>query len=231
MTRRRSFISLAAEVARRIPYASPTLRRLGIYERTAANITRENTLDAYDRVYGSDQLLGEYLGPERLRFYDEVATIVASLEPQSVLDVGCGTGHLLRFVVELMSSNPQRVVGIDHSEAGLRRARALLPSATWRVEDIYDLSLDGERFELVLCTEVLEHVHDPERVVRLLRSLCASDGRVVITVPDGARDSWEGHVNFWDEGELRAFLTPHGLGNIERIDGGNTLLAWLSSAN
>jgi 2-polyprenyl-3-methyl-5-hydroxy-6-metoxy-1,4-benzoquinol methylase len=135
------------------------------------------------------------------------------------------------LVVERTTPSPQRVVGIDHSEAGLRRARALLPSATWRVEDVYDLSLDGERFELVLCTEVLEHLHDPERVVRVLRSLCAPDGRVVVTVPDGARDSWEGHVNFWDENELRAFLTPHGLRGIECIEGGNTLLAWLSSAD
>jgi 2-polyprenyl-3-methyl-5-hydroxy-6-metoxy-1,4-benzoquinol methylase len=222
---------VAADVVRRIPHANRALRRLGIYERTAANITRENTLGAYDRIYGSDRLLGEYLGPERVGFYEEVATIVAPFEPRSIVDVGCGTGHLLRFVVERMSGTPERVVGIDHSEAGLRRARELLPSATWRVEDIYDLSVDGERFDLVLCTEVLEHLHEPERAVRVLRSLCASDGRVVITVPDGARDSWEGHVNFWEEDQLRAFLASHGLDRIERIDGGNTLLASLSSAD
>jgi 2-polyprenyl-3-methyl-5-hydroxy-6-metoxy-1,4-benzoquinol methylase len=224
-------MALAVRVARRIPHASRTLRRFGIYERTAANITRKNTLDAYDRVYGSDQLLGEYLGSERLGFYEELATILAPLEPRSVVDVGCGTGHLLRFVVERMCGTPQRIVGIDHSDAGLRRARELLPSATWRVEDIYDLSLDGERFDLVLCTEVLEHLHDPEEVVRVLRSLCATGGRVAITVPDGARDSWEGHVNFWDQDELRAFLAPHGLDRIVRIDRGKTLLAWLTSAD
>jgi 2-polyprenyl-3-methyl-5-hydroxy-6-metoxy-1,4-benzoquinol methylase len=228
MTSYKSIIGLAARVASRVPYASPALRRVGIYERTAANITRENTLAAYDRVYSSDRLLGEYLGPERLQFYEELATILAPLAPRSVVDIGCGTGHLLRFIVERMSRTPQRIVGIDHSGAGLRRARELLPSATWLVDDIHDLSLD-ERFHLVLCTEVLEHVKDPEHVVRALRVLCATDGTVAITVPDGAHDTWEGHVNFWDEDELRAFLTPHGLERIERIDRGNTLLAWLTS--
>jgi 2-polyprenyl-3-methyl-5-hydroxy-6-metoxy-1,4-benzoquinol methylase len=228
VTLRRSALGLAAGVARRIPHASRALRRLGIYERTAANITRENTRHAYDRVYGSDRLLGEYLGPERLGFYEELATIVATFAPRSVVDVGCGTGHLLRSILERIAATPERVVGIDHSELGLRRAQELLPGATWLVEDIYDLPLD-EQFDLVLCTEVLEHLQDPERAVKALRRLCATGGRVVITVPDGAHDSWEGHVNFWDEDELRAFLTPHGLEKIQRIDGGNTLLALLAS--
>ena len=60
--------------------------------------------------------------------------------------------------------------------------------------------------------------------------ICAPGGRVAITVPDGAQDSWEGHVNFWDEGELRAFLAPHGLVVIDRIQDGTVLLAWLAPA-
>ena len=62
--------------------------------------------------------------------------------------------------------------------------------------------------DLVICTEVLEHLYDPGQAVELLLSLCAHGGRVAITVPDGAEDSWEGHVNFWDEAAFHRFLEP-----------------------
>ena len=87
----------------------------------------------------------------------------------------------------------------------------------------------GEQFDLVVCTEVLEHLHEPERAVDVLRRLCAPGGRVALTVPDGAQDAWEGHVNFWDESDLRTFLRPSGLTELERIEDGRVLLAWLSS--
>jgi 2-polyprenyl-3-methyl-5-hydroxy-6-metoxy-1,4-benzoquinol methylase len=195
-------------------------------ERSAAALTRKNTLPAYNRVYDSDRLLGEYLSQDRIAFYEQLASMFAPLAPKRLIDVGCGTGHLLYFVVERMAVAPQRLVGLDHSEAGIRRARELLPAATWIVGDLYDLSLD-EQFDLVLCTEVLEHLAEPERAVDELRQLCAPGGRVAITVPDGAQDSWEGHVNFWDEAELQKLLTPHGLTAIDRVDGGQVLLAWL----
>lgn len=212
--------------ARRIPYALNTLDWLRP-ERSAASITRNNTLDAYDRVYDSDRLLDEYLSPERLAFFEEVASICAPLAPRRIVDIGCGPGHLLLLLVDKMSSSPERVVGIDHSDAGIRRARTLMPSATWLVDDLYTSSL-SDRFDLVLCTEVLEHVHKPTAAVEVLRRMCARGGRVAITVPDGAQDSWEGHVNFWDEDALRAFLAPHGLVAIERIQNDDVLLAWLA---
>lgn len=218
---------LGVRIAGRIPYARKAVGLLPARFRSAASFTRENTVEAYDSVYDSDRLLHDYLSGDRLRFYEELATIFAPLAPRRVLDVGCGTGHLLRFLVDCMPTSPERIVGVDHSEAGIRRARELLPTATWLVDDVYDLPFDGKGFDLVLCTEVLEHLDEPDRAVRALCRLCASAGRVAITVPDGAHDSWEGHVNFWSEEELRAFLAPHGLVGIDRVDNGDELLAWL----
>ena len=203
-------------------------RALNVFRaRVAVRTTQKNTLDAYNRLYDSDWLIEEYLSAERLEFYEELAGIFAPLAPRRVLDVGCGTGHLLRIVVDHMEAHPEQIVGVDHSEAGIRRARELLPTGTWVVDDLFGLSLDGDRFDLVLCTEVLEHLNEPARAVQVLRALCAPEGKVAITVPDGASDSWEGHVNFWDEDALRAFLAPRGLLRIDRIQRGDVLLAWL----
>jgi trans-aconitate methyltransferase len=212
--------------ARRVPFLGGVLD-VAAPGWSAEALTKQNTLRAYDRVYASDRLLNVYLSPARLEFYEELVTIFAPLAPRRILDVGCGTGNLLRLLVDRMAVVPEQVVGVDHSEAGIERARALLPTATWVVADLYSIPVT-EPFDLVLCTEVLEHLQEPTRAVEQLRGLCGRGGRVAITVPDGAEDSWGGHVNFWDEAAFHTFLAPLGLTAIERVEGGRTLLAWLS---
>ncbi|MFL5958805.1 MAG: class I SAM-dependent methyltransferase [Gaiellaceae bacterium] len=181
---------------------------------TVRNVTRRNNRRAYERVYGDDSLLSEYLGPERIAFYETVAEISARERPRAVIDVGCGTGNLLRAVVE--KTSPERVVGIDHAEAGIVRARQLVPSGEFRAESLYDLE-PTETFDLVLCTEVLEHLRDPQTALEKLVRLCARSGRILITVPDGAQDTWEGHRNFWSKAELDAFLRRYGEVEISRL--------------
>jgi 2-polyprenyl-3-methyl-5-hydroxy-6-metoxy-1,4-benzoquinol methylase len=176
---------------------------------TVPNIARRNNRRAYDRIYGEERLLSEYLAPERVALYNEVAEIAARERPRAVIDVGCGAGNLLSAVLEKTSPEPARVVGIDYAGAGIERARRLVPSAEFRTESLYDLE-PVETFDLVLCTEVLEHLRDPQAAVEVLVRLCAPTGAIVITVPDGAEDSWEGHRNFWSKSELESFLSPHG---------------------
>jgi SAM-dependent methyltransferase len=191
--------------------------------RTVPNIAKRNTRRAYESIYGDDSLLSEYLGPERAAFYEEVAAISAQQAPRAVIDVGCGAGNLLRSVVE--KTTPERVVGIDYASAGVRRAKQLVPAGEFLAESLYDVDLD-EKFDLVLCTEVLEHLRDPRGAVEVLVRLCARPGAIVITVPDGAQDTWEGHRNFWTESELEGFLRGYGEVEVSRMSSdGLSLLA------
>lgn len=183
-------------------------------KRTVPNIAKRNNRRAYERIYGDDSLLSEYLGPERVSFYEEVAEISAREGPRAVIDVGCGAGNLLRRIVEKTTLN--RVVGIDYASAGIRRAKQLVPSGEFRAESLYEVELD-EKFDLVLCTEVLEHVRDPDRAMEVLVRLCARPGAIVITVPDGAQDAWEGHRNFWTALEFEAFLRQYGEVEVSRM--------------
>jgi SAM-dependent methyltransferase len=193
---------------------------------TVPNVTRRNTRRGYEKLFGSDQLLDEYLGSERLSFYEEVAEICAAFAARVVVDVGCGSGHLLRALADRTPG--ARFVGVDYSKNAIRRARGLLPEAQWLVGDAYAPPLEEQSFDLVLCTEVLEHLERPRDALDALARLSTGDGRVIITVPDGELDDWEGHVNFWSEGDFASFLAPVGEPEIQRIDRGRTLLAVIS---
>jgi 2-polyprenyl-3-methyl-5-hydroxy-6-metoxy-1,4-benzoquinol methylase len=189
------------------------------------NITRKNNRRAYDRVYGDDELLAEYLAPDRVALYADVAELSAQERPRAVIDVGCGAGSLLQAVVARTSPQPERIVGIDYAGTGIERAKQLVPSGEFRTESLYDLD-SLETFDLVLCTEVLEHVRDPTKAVEVLVRICAKHGAILITVPDGEQDSWEGHRSFWSKGELEAFLSPYGSVEVSRLGTGeNSLLA------
>ena len=183
-----------------------------------------NTKDGYERLYADSELLEEYETPDRAAFHAAVATICAGFQPASVVDVGCGAGHLLAQIDERMSGRAE-LVGVDHAVSGIERLRQRLPGAEGIVADIGQLDLGDRRFDLVVCTEVLEHLDEPAVAVSALGRLRAVDGVVVVTVPDGAHDTWEGHVNFWTDAELAALLAPIGGVEVDRIGPTDDLLA------
>jgi 2-polyprenyl-3-methyl-5-hydroxy-6-metoxy-1,4-benzoquinol methylase len=191
-------------------------------ERSVKNIARKNTIEAFEEIYGDDNLYAEYLGPERLAFYEEVAEACAVFEPRRVIDVGCGTGHLLAALLRLRPEI-EDAVGVDLAAAAIRRLQDLLPNARGYVASVQDLDLGGERFDLVIATEVLEHLHRPREALESLKALCIEGGRLIVTVPDGARDDWEGHVNFWTAVELQAFLSTAGSASVDRTRSGDLL--------
>ncbi len=196
--------------------------------RSARNVTRRNTRRAYEKLYAADDLLAEYLVPERLAFYEEVAAIAAPFAGRSVVDIGCGDGNLLRALLDNVArrgNSIERVLAIDYARSALVRVGEVVPEAEQRVMDFLRGNLGGERFDLVLCTEVLEHMPQPEVARERLVQACTANGTIVITVPDGAVDVWEGHVNFWTEDQIRVFLAPAGETTVRRIDGGSGLLA------
>lgn len=177
---------------------------------------------AFDEIYGTEDLIAEYLGPERLLFYEEVADVCASFRPNRVIDVGCGPGYLLAALIR-RCPDLDAVVGVDFSGAAIHRLLEIAPGARGVVRSIYELDLGDERFDLVLATEVLEHLERPLEALAQMRALCSDEGRLLVTVPDGARDDWEGHVNFWDAEAFRELLSTAGSASVRRTSGGDLL--------
>lgn len=98
-----------------------------------------------------------------------------------VLDVGCSTGN---FGAALIQEKSCVVIGIDTNEADIAAARAVLTDA--RVMDITEpgaLDILGE-FDVIIFADVLEHLPDPRRTLRSLRTVLTKDGFVAFSIPN-----------------------------------------------
>jgi SAM-dependent methyltransferase len=108
-----------------------------------------------------------------------------------ILDMGCGSG---RHVGAFYERYRAMVIGADRNPADLRAAVERLSlhdsfathkGGCWALlaADIIRLPFDDHSFDLVLCSEVLEHIHaDDEAIAELLRIL-KPGGQLVVSVP------------------------------------------------
>lgn len=113
----------------------------------------------------------------------DVATRLAKSR-LDILDYGCGTGDHLTAP---LASLGHAVLGVDLHPESIADAerRYAWPSLKFRTGDLDTLLAEGLSFDVVICSEVLEHVDDPEGFLAKIRALTRVDGAVIITTPNG----------------------------------------------
>lgn len=120
---------------------------------------------------------------EGVRRYGQISRRVAALAPARMLDVGCGDGRLARAIKHLL---PQTAVhGCDLSAAALDRAQGLDRHYAVDLNVEHVPESDGS-FDLVVASEVLEHLIEPGRAVAEFHRVLRPGGHVLITVPNVA---------------------------------------------
>jgi 2-polyprenyl-3-methyl-5-hydroxy-6-metoxy-1,4-benzoquinol methylase len=113
------------------------------------------------------------------RFQARVCELVAQARPATAIDVGCGEGYLDRVLLDRLPD--LSLTGIDASGAAIDAARERCTEATFRQGRVEDLAGEGGRYDLVLCSEVLEHLACPADALVELAQL--TGGYALLTVP------------------------------------------------
>ncbi len=115
-----------------------------------------------------------------------------------VLDVGCATGYLGRF---LMEDRGCVVDGIEAEQYAADEASEYL-RRVWvgSVDDEEVLASVSDRYDVILCAAILEHLTDPELALRRLRRLLADNGVLIAGLPNVAHWSirWSLLRGRWD---------------------------------
>src|SRR5690242_13860289 len=97
---------------------------------------------------------------------------------RAFLDAGCGDG---RYLAALDAELPERIAGVDISERILETARARIPRAELRQANLESLPFDDGAFDLVLSSQVIEHVLDAPAAMRELARVLRPGGTLVIS--------------------------------------------------
>ena len=94
-----------------------------------------------------------------------------------MLDLGCGPGHVARILAE----RGYAVTGVEQVKA------AGFPERVRLVEADLDAGLPdlgGERFDVILCADILEHLKRPEDLLGQLPGLLAPGGKLIASLPN-----------------------------------------------
>ncbi len=179
-------------------------------ERVESDVQQIGLNPAEWPVWSSPKAVMDYLEEQRVNAYHQTVELCGrhgvDLTGKSVLDVGTCSGYLLRIVDEKFDG--VSLTGTDYYEECVRLSQALVPNADVVKASIDDLKSGEDTFDVVFCTEVLEHIVDTETQIPGLLGLVKPGGALIVTVPNGQYDStpaftsddgvsYVGHVNFW----------------------------------
>ncbi|RMW99716.1 methyltransferase domain-containing protein [Allofranklinella schreckenbergeri] len=131
----------------------------------------------------------------------------------SVLDVGCGSGALGQYLHEHRQCT---VDGVTFNAAEAEMARA-----SYRKVEVADLErspltqlFPGMRYDCIVCADVLEHLRQPEAMLRDMAALLNEGGQLLISIPNTAyagllAELMEGEFLYREEGLLDATHVRH----------------------
>lgn len=171
----------------------------------------------------------EYLGPLIAKLLDETP------ETSVIADAGCGNGSLLAAL-----RRPEwEMHGLEISSSGLEQARKSFPGIHFHAVDLSKglpySALTG-KCDVVISTEVIEHMFLPRVFVKNCRDLLKPNGTLILSTPyhgyaknlalaiTGRLDNhftalWDyGHIKFWSRHTLRELLIEGGF-RVEQFRG------------
>lgn len=179
-------------------------------------------------------------------FLPKVFALAGTLEPGTrVLDVGCGNGATCGEFLR----RGCKVVGIDLSEQGIELARRTYPSGRFEIigasRNIL-ADLGEEPFDLIVSTEVVEHLYAPREWAAGCYAALREGGRFICTTPYhgylknlliSLRGGWDkhasplwdgGHIKLWSRNTLGELLREAGFTNLRFAGAGRLPGLWMT---
>jgi len=202
--------------------------------------TEEQFGISYEYTAANHEVSHTYLKPVVDSFVEKIPS------KSVVLDMGCGNGSFL----SLYRDRGWVLYGTDFSTTGIEIAKRSYPDIHFILGDSQtsaeDLTKQLGLVDLVLSTEVIEHLYDPKAFLRTAYSVLKPGGVLVITTPyhgylknlalasTGSMDKhftvlWDhGHIKFWSAKTLGKAIEDAGFRDIRFKGAGRVPYMWKS---
>ena len=156
------------------------------------------------------------------RFFSSLVSLAKPLNPKKVLDAGCGEGFSLNKLI--INNVGEELEGIENSKEAIALGKKLFPKAKIKLGSVYDLPYETNYFDLVLCTEVLEHLENPQKA--LSEIIRVSKKYIILSVPNEpffrlanflagkyikSFGNSPGHINHWNLFSFQRFIKKQNL--------------------
>src|SRR5437867_1215784 len=127
--------------------------------------------------YENDQRVGTSANPRT-----KIAlSLLLSVGPKRILDVGCGDGLILSHAQE---SFDFELYGVDISKIAVENASSLGIKAQQVDISTERLPFENGTFDAVFATEVLEHLVDPDFAIVEMNRVLKENGSIVLSTPN-----------------------------------------------
>lgn len=134
-----------------------------------------------EKIYSTRHSAKDALGGGSSGFEQERIDFFTSIigSGKLVLDIGCRDGRLAKHIL----AGGNQVVGFDVDSEALKRCPLAMKTEWHDLNDDWQIGYEGQ-FDVVVASEVIEHIYFPERTVARLATVLKPDGILIGSVPN-----------------------------------------------
>lgn len=153
------------------------------------------------------------------------------LSKNNLLDAGCGIGLASIYYSPRFAS----VTGVDLEKHKIDQAKSLAKSnhiknVNFRTANLIDMPFTKNKFETIICFEVIEHVSDDKKLIKCLSQLLKKDGEIILSFPSKtlmskiAQKSLDHFKVGYVPNDIKEILKPLNLKIVEEYSFGKSIL-------
>jgi len=129
----------------------------------------------YKNIYKEAQFEADLRRKNRLRF-----CFSSDIKKKRILSVGSGPGVDVEFLVD---KNEVHAIDISEEVLEIAKSKGLIPHNI-DLNSLSNFPFESESFDVVIATDILEHIFDPKKVLIEIHRVLKTDGFAVLSVPN-----------------------------------------------
>ena len=153
-------------------------------------------------------------------FFNALEDLLGIIDFNNIYEAGCGNGYVTRFIKNKYDG--VTISASDISENKISLAKREVSNVSFSVASIYETKQYDNAYDLVIATEVLEHLEHPREA--LLELIRISGKHIIVSVPN--EPIWRignmlrlkylksfgntpGHINHWSKNSFIKYIGEH----------------------